>query len=374
MANGSTPPESYHIFVYGRHADGIFQKYKVAAEYLSQEFPHVEATVEGFFETQYEQQLKHLVRHYGGSFAQAKVNAPLVFAETPDAILFFATGEKFLDWALRRFKYEDTTHKGIYRRVSALELEQVKQRSGRSYVSLGFNITESQAKQERFDENACRVLISGIPSSIEAVEDEVKRGVEGFGPIVAIEPKDKGVCFVTFDSGEVAQNAIANSSAITIGGTSVQVERVVQEEEFVQFELFDEECPILCKSFRDIVASPNFNGHKIHRVKTGAWIQGGDLVDSSGNHSEAIAGGTLRHESFVYKHDRPGLLGMCCHGQDTIGSQYYITLRDLPFLDGKFVVIGRVISGMRTLHKISKTPTKNERPLNDVTVGCDIRC
>merc|ERR1740121_714237 len=142
--------------------------------------------------------------------------------------------------------------------------------------------------------------------------------------------------------------------------------------EIVHLELFDEECPTLAKNFLDLLKSPKFNGHLVHRVKAGSWIQAGDLVDSSGLNSEAANGGFLRHESFNMLHDRAGLLGMANHGKDTNGSQFYITLRELPFLDGRSVIFGRVISGMRTIHKISRVMTKNERPMEDVLVHAQL--
>lgn len=141
-----------------------------------------------------------------------------------------------------------------------------------------------------------------------------------------------------------------------------------EQKETVQLELFDEECPELVGNFLDLLTNPKFDGHLVHRVKAGAWVQGGDLVDGSGQHSEAAKGGFLRHESFVIPHDRPGLIGMANHGKDTNGSQYYITLKELPFLDGRSVIFGRVISGMRAIMKINKLATKNERPLQAVTV------
>ena len=57
--------------------------------------------------------------------------------------------------------------------------------------------------------------------------------------------------------------------------------------------------------------------------------------------------------------------------QDTIGSQFYITLRELPFLDGKFCVIGRVIGGMRTMIRIGKMATMNDRPVQDIKIYVD---
>ncbi|CAE8728781.1 unnamed protein product [Polarella glacialis] len=141
-----------------------------------------------------------------------------------------------------------------------------------------------------------------------------------------------------------------------------------EPKETVHIELFDEESPASALNFLKLLASAAFNGHSVHRVKAGCFVQGGDLVDGSGRNSEAADGELLRHESFRIKHDRPGLLGMCSHGKDTVGSQFYVTLREMPFLDGKFPVIGRVISGFRTFLRISKVATKNERPLQDIKI------
>merc|ERR1719316_2560408 len=128
--------------------------------------------------------------------------------------------------------------------------------------------------------------------------------------------------------------------------------------EVVHFELFDEECPTLAANFLQLLKLPKFDGSKIHRVKAGAWVQGGDLVDGSGANSEAADGGVLRDESFKFLHDRAGLLGMANCGKDTNGSQFYVTVKELSFLNGKSVIFGRII----------KMETKNERPLDDIKV------
>jgi cyclophilin family peptidyl-prolyl cis-trans isomerase len=139
--------------------------------------------------------------------------------------------------------------------------------------------------------------------------------------------------------------------------------------ELVHLELFDEECPNLAANFIKLLESPKFDASQIHRVKSGAWVQGGDLVDGSGANSEAAEGGVLRDESFKFLHDRAGLLGMANCGKDTNGSQFYITVKELNFLDGQSVIFGRVISGMRVILRISKVATMNERPTVSVTVA-----
>lgn len=282
---GAAPGEiQYQIYVYGKYQDPGFQMYAKAARFLSQDRRNIQATVEGMFESQYEQKLRHIINQYRSSFNQAKPSTALVFAETEDEVLYFANQKRFFEWAHKRFKYEDNTRLIFYKRIGNKALQGVKEATGRSYCALAFAIGEDPA-------------------------------------------------------------------------------------ETVHLELFDEECPVLAENFLKLLEHERFNGHLVHRVKPGSWVQAGDLVDGSGRNSEAFQGGFLRHESFQIQHDRAGLLGMANHGKDTNGSQFYITLRELPFLDGKSVIFGRVISGMRTLLKISKMKTKNERPAVDVSVS-----
>lgn len=51
------------------------------------------------------------------------------------------------------------------------------------------------------------------------------------------------------------------------------------------------------------------------------------------------------------------------------GSQFFITLRDLEYLDCKKVAFGRVISGLDIVRRIGKSSTLNERPTQPIIVS-----
>ena len=58
-------------------------------------------------------------------------------------------------------------------------------------------------------------------------------------------------------------------------------------------------------------------------------------------------------------------------GVHTNASQFFISLRQLEFLDEKVVAFGRVISGMSVVQQMNSMETQNERPVAVCTIaGC----
>ena len=83
-------------------------------------------------------------------------------------------------------------------------------------------------------------------------------------------------------------------------------------------------------------------------------IQGGDITLRNGKGGESIYGKEFDDENFELSHDRPFLVSMANSGANTNNSQFFITLKELPSLDGKHVVFGQVLDGFEHIFAMSK--------------------
>ncbi|KAF5183752.1 Peptidyl-prolyl cis-trans isomerase [Thalictrum thalictroides] len=149
--------------------------------------------------------------------------------------------------------------------------------------------------------------------------------------------------------------------------------------EKIVMELFSDVVPKTAENFRALCTGEkgigattgkplHFKGSIFHRIITGFMAQGGDFSKRDGTGGESIYGGKFPDENFKLFHDGPGLLSMANSGQGTNGSQFFITLKATPHLNGLHVVFGKVVKGMETVKRIEQAGSKDGKPTCPVKI------
>lgn len=158
--------------------------------------------------------------------------------------------------------------------------------------------------------------------------------------------------------------ADAPTDAPLTGTYYVQID--VKDYGTIVAALYADTAPITVANFLSLVDSGFYDGLTFHRIISGFMIQGGD---PNGNGTGG-PGYTIDDEfSSSLLHDGPGVISMANRGPNTGGSQFFITLRDCKWLDGKHAVFGKVTKGMEVVYKIGKVKTDaQDKPVEPVVI------
>jgi cyclophilin family peptidyl-prolyl cis-trans isomerase len=119
----------------------------------------------------------------------------------------------------------------------------------------------------------------------------------------------------------------------------------------VKFKLLDKVAPMHVSSTIYLTRLGFYDNLQFHRVITGFMAQGGD-PQGTGRGGPGYNYDGEFDDSVV--HDGPGKLSMANRGPGTDGSQFFITFKATPHLDGKHTIFGEVAPGdsMKTIEKM----------------------
>jgi cyclophilin family peptidyl-prolyl cis-trans isomerase/protein-disulfide isomerase len=118
----------------------------------------------------------------------------------------------------------------------------------------------------------------------------------------------------------------------------------------IVIQLFADKVPLAVNNFVFLARSGWYDGNPFYRVITGFTAQTGDPSGTG----MGLPGYLFNTELDPgLRFDRPGMVAMDNIGPNTNGSRFFITLAELPQMDGSFTIFGQVLQGMDVLEALT---------------------
>lgn len=142
----------------------------------------------------------------------------------------------------------------------------------------------------------------------------------------------------------------------------------------ISLQMFASLAPNTVANFTKLAGEGFYDNVKFHRVIKGFMDQAGDpLTKDDSMQARWGTGGpgyTIPDEFSTTVTNVAGTIAMANTGQpNSSGSQFFLNAVDNHFLDGKYTVFGKVISGMDVVTAINNVQTDaNDRPLTPVII------
>jgi peptidyl-prolyl cis-trans isomerase A (cyclophilin A) len=117
----------------------------------------------------------------------------------------------------------------------------------------------------------------------------------------------------------------------------------------------------------DARRDPLYPATVFHRVIDGFMIQGGDPTGTGTGGPGYTFGDECPSGGPTF--NQVGRLAMANAGPNTNGCQFFVTVAETPWLNGRHTIFGQVTSGYDVVEEISRVPTgTHDRPVDDVVI------
>ena len=136
---------------------------------------------------------------------------------------------------------------------------------------------------------------------------------------------------------------------MTVDVTSRYKATILTTKGEIVLELYPEKAPLTVNNFIFLAENHWYEGNPFHRVLDGLLAQSGDPSGTG----YGIPGYLFGNEFNDLKYNKAGVVGMASSGPDSNGSQFFITMTELPQLDGKYTIFGQVISGLEVVNSLT---------------------
>ena len=168
----------------------------------------------------------------------------------------------------------------------------------------------------------------------------------------------------------LAAPALADDVAVLQFKTGGQMQRIV-------LEFYEDSAPVTVANFKKLAASGFYNGTAVHRIFPRLMVQAGDpLSKKKGNAGIGTGGPGYTLPPEIKRKQTTGAVA-AARLSDKInparrsnGSQFFVSLRPMPNLDGQYTVFAHVAEGLDVLDAISQQPADtNDSPVERVVIA-----
>jgi len=169
-----------------------------------------------------------------------------------------------------------------------------------------------------------------------------------------------------------AAPALAQKPTLPAGADPQNVMVIDTTQGRVVVKLRNDLAPKHAERIKQLARDGFYNNVPFHRVIAGFMAQTGDGQNKNGTGGSKYPNLPAEFSSVPYKR---GIVGMArTNDPNSANAQFFIMYADGDFLNGKYTVVGEVLSGMDVVDKLKKgEPVPNPDMMTKVQVAADIK-